>query len=314
MAMLRTMLSIKSVCGGIGQLHVVHVDHGLRGSESTADAQWLAQQCDALQTPLTICHGDVRRLAAAQGDGLEAAARDQRYRLLTQAAEQIGARYVAMGHNANDQTETVLFRLLRGSGIRGLSGIRNNRPLSPSVTLVRPQLGCWHKDLVNYLKRIGQPFREDQPNRDTRFTRNRIRHDLLPRLRSDYNERIEEALLRLAEQATAAEQLIETEADHLLARCALQLGPHLAKGLATGANVVLTLQTAPLRQQTELLVSEAIRLAWRQAHLPEQAMTYRRWQQLAQFAQAPKATGRLQLPGKVQAPISAAQLMLSQHG
>ena len=242
-----------------------------------------------------------------------AAARDQRYQLLAQTAEKIGARYVATGHTADDQAETVLFRLLRGSGLRGLSGIRASRPLSPSVTLVRPLLGCRREDLASYLNLLGQPFREDRTNSDTRFTSNRIRLDLLPRLRSDYNVRIEEALSRLAEQATAARQLIEAEADQLLAHCAMQFGPHLADRLATGATVVLTLQTAPLRKQAELLVCETIRLAWRQAHLPEQAMNHRWWQQLAQIAQTSEVPISLHLPGKIQATVSNSQLVLSQQ-
>ena len=314
MALLRAMLTMKSIHGGNGRLHVVHIDHRLRGHESTADAQWLIRQCELLDTPLTVCQCNVRPWAAAQGDGVEAAARDQRYRLLTQTAEKIGARYVATGHTADDQVETVLFRLLRGSGLRGLSGIQESRPLSPSVTLIRLMLGCRHEELASYLNLLGQPFREDRSNGDTHFTRNRIRHNLLPGLRSDYNRQIDAALLRLAEQAEAAQQIIEAEAERLLAHCAMQLGPHRADELAKGADVVLTLQTAPLRQQTELLVCEAIRLAWRQAHLPEQAMTHRWWQRLAQLTQTSGTTNSLHLPGKIQASASNLQLVLSQHG
>jgi len=313
MALLRAARTVKSICGGKGRLHVVHVDHRLRGPESTADAQWLARQCELLKTPLTICQGDVRPLAMAQGDGVEAAARDQRYQLLTQTAEQIGARYVVTGHTSDDQVETVLFRLLRGSGLRGISGIRGNRPLSHSVTLVRPLLDCWRRDLVKYLNSLGQPFREDLTNNDTHFTRNRIRLDLLPRLRSDYNKKIDAALLRLAHQAAAATQRIEGEAQQLLARCAMPIDPRSTDALATGTEAVLILRTAPLARQSELLACEAIRLAWRQAHLPEQAMSQHWWQKLAHFAQSTEAAVALQLPGKIQATHSGFHLVLSHH-
>jgi tRNA(Ile)-lysidine synthase len=311
MALLRAMLTIKGEFGGMGQLRVVHIDHGLRGSDSTADAQWLAHQCDLLGIPLTVCQSDVRSLATSQGDGLEAAARDQRYQQLTLVAEQTGARYVVTGHNANDQAETVLFRLLRGSGLRGLVGIRKYRPLSPSITLVRPLLGCWRKDLVSYLNSLKQPFREDRTNQDTQFKRNRIRLDLLPHLRSEYNVRIDEALLHLSEQAAVAGQFIETEAEKLLALCDLEIALQPKGAQLASHGVVLRLHTAPLEMQSEQLVCEAIRLAWRQAQLPEQAMTQKKWQQLAQLAQSAKTSTALNLPGKIQATVSDGQLVLA---
>lgn len=320
MALLRAMLFTKGECGGTGRLHVVHVDHGLRGPDSTADAQWLVQQCHLLGIPLTVCQGNVRHLAAVQGDGLEAAARDLRYQRLTQIAEQIGARYVVTGHTSNDQAETVLYRLLRGSGIRGLVGIRKCRPLSPSISLIRPLLSCWHEDLVSYLNSLKQPFREDQTNNDTHFTRNRIRLDLLPRLRSEYNVRIDVALLRLSEQAVATGQFVETEAEQLLALCDLKITSQSTGVQPAGRGAVLTLQTAPLEMQSELLVCEAIRMAWRQAQLPEQAMTHHWWQQLAQLAQANQMaqlaeTSRvLHLPGKIRASVSGSQLVLARSG
>ena len=118
-------------------------------------------------------------------------------------------------------------------------------------------------------------------------------------------------MLRLAEQAAAAERLIETEANQLLGHCGVQIGPHPADAPATGADALLTLQTAPLANQSDLLVCEAIRLAWRQAHLPEQAMSHHWWQQLAQLAQSTETRKALHLPGKIEATVSLSQLVLS---
>lgn len=333
MTLLRAMLAVKAECGGVGRLFVVHVDHQLRGDESTADAEWIAQECESLRVPLSVCHCSAEQLASnAHGDGLEAAARSERYRLLTETAERLGARYVATGHTFDDQAETVLFRLLRGSGIRGLAGMAPSRPLGQSVTLVRPLLACRRAELLAYLQSLGQLFRDDASNSDRRFTRNRIRHDLLPRLRSDYNAEIDAALVRLAEQAFSAQQFIEAEADRLLLRCAVEIatercGSEQGSCGKPASTIVLAIETAPLAEQPELLVCEALRLAWRRASLPEQAMTHRWWQQLAALARRPAAQSTpglpiasgqsapfglsLNLPGNIQAQRVDSRLVLS---
>ena len=122
---------------------------------------------------------DVDRLAAQAGDGLEAAARKARYRFLEQAAGRMGARFVATAHTADDQAETILHRIVRGTGVRGLAGMARVGPAGTchaDPTL----LGIRRDELRAYLDALGQPYRHDPSNADRRFTRNRIRHGLLP--------------------------------------------------------------------------------------------------------------------------------------
>src|SRR5262249_20572855 len=134
-------------------------------------------------------------------------------------AEQVGARYVATGHTADDQVETVLHHILRGTGIDGLAGIRRTRAISPSVALVRPLLWARRSDVLSYLQALGQEFRIDRSNEDVRFTRNRIRNELLPELRQNFNQNVDDALLRLASQAAEAQQVISEAAGALMERC-----------------------------------------------------------------------------------------------
>jgi tRNA(Ile)-lysidine synthase len=180
MALLRALIQLKAEAGGAGQLFVGHVNHQLRGEESHADEGWLREQCERLDVPLFVESVNTVQQAADDGDGVEAAAREGRYRALTRMAEGAGARYVAVAHTRDDQVETVLQRLLRGTGLRGLSGMPTSRMLSPSVTLVRPMLACRRSDVLEYLAAIGQSHRQDATNEAVWFTRNRLRHECYP--------------------------------------------------------------------------------------------------------------------------------------
>ncbi|MCA9231718.1 MAG: tRNA lysidine(34) synthetase TilS [Planctomycetales bacterium] len=303
-ALLRALLELKHRHGGAGRVVALHVNHHLRGDESEADAVWCRRQCESLQVPITILNGDVSARAEAEGDGIEAAARKLRYELLTQAAEQCGSRYLATAHSRDDLIETLLFRMLRGSGLQGLRGIPFKRQLSTVVTLVRPLLGCSRNSLESYLHDIGQTYRTDSSNQDSQFSRNQIRNKLLPMLRAEYNPEVDAALLRLASQADEAQEYIESQAQVLLSKT---LGRPVAPSLSCQE---LAFALEPFTQANNIMVCEALRLAWRQASLPEQSMTYDWWRKLAGLARNPSVGSTLNLPGGVQASIAAGRLLL----
>jgi tRNA(Ile)-lysidine synthase len=297
MALLRALLEAKQQVGGAGRLFVGHVDHSLRGDDSTADADWLADQCRRLGVPLFIEKADVGAIAEIRGDGMEEAARTTRYTILTRMAEALGARFVVFGHHRDDQIETILFRLLRGSGLRGLAGMPATRPLSRSVTATRPLLGVGRNEIESYLMAIGQGTRQDETNLDAEIAaRNSIRHELLPRIKQRFGNGAEAALLRTAEQAAEAQTLIDLLASELLEKCQRRF-----ERSPGGDVMAVTLAVTPLADQLPLLASEALRSAWRDAAWPEQAMTYAWWRQLAQFAQLPEVSPPLNLPGDIHA-------------
>lgn len=192
-------------------LHVAHLHHGLRGEAADADLRFVAELARRWELPITTAHVDVRNLARRHRLSLEEAARQARYGFLARVAGQIGARYVAVGHHADDQAETVLMHLLRGSGLAGLRGmlpitqLREYHILSaeeacvPADTmLIRPLLQITRAEIEAYCVARGLENRTDLSNFDTTLFRNRLRHEVLPYLRQ-INPRISERLRNLAE-------------------------------------------------------------------------------------------------------------------
>jgi tRNA(Ile)-lysidine synthase len=227
--------------------------------------------------------------------------RGERYSLLTEMAEEVGARFVPVAHTRDDQVETVLFRLLRGSGLRGLAGMPRTRSLAPSVTLVRPLLAISRADVLSFLTRRNQAWRDDATNADLAYARNRLRHEVLPTLRQLVD--VDGALLRAAEQAREVYSLLEPRIEQLYAACDVST-------TAAGA----TLEVAPLGDQPSVLVTETLRSVWRRAGWPEQAMNRAWWTALAELALSPAGGQPLNLPGNVLARRSGEQLVFVRLG
>jgi tRNA(Ile)-lysidine synthase len=208
-------------------LVVAHLNHQLRGQDSDLDEEFVvalhAQLLAAGRPNLTLCRTrrDIAALAREARANLEAVARRERYRWLAEVARDHRIKYIATGHTAYDQAETVLHRLLRGTGLRGLRGIAQRRELEPDMFLVRPLLSATRKEILSYLRNLEQPYREDASNRDLRYTRNRIRHGLLPLLAQQYNPAIVRILASLAEQAEEMYHTEEAAALALLAEAEL---------------------------------------------------------------------------------------------
>lgn len=210
------------------RLHVAHLDHGLRGAEAQADARFVAAFAADLGLPCTVAAADVQALATAGGLSLEEAARQARYRFLAGAARAADADTIAVGHNADDQAETVLMHFLRGSGVAGLRGMLPKAPLAEyrlgqpadavaGLWLVRPLLAIPRRAIVAYCARHGLQPRFDQSNEDTTFFRNRLRHELLPIL-EQYNPAIRGVLTHTAEVLAGDHQVLHAEVQAAWAR------------------------------------------------------------------------------------------------
>jgi tRNA(Ile)-lysidine synthase len=282
-ALLRGLLD-----AGIGPLTVAHFNHRLRGAESEADAEFVRELAAEFGLPFRLGGADVG--AAAAGDNLEATARRLRYGWLEDAALETGAEWVATGHTADDQAETVLHRIIRGTGLQGLRGIaesRRGKGLVPSALIVRPLLSVTRADILSYLNELGRTFREDASNADLGFTRNRIRHELLPLLKT-FNPAIVEVLGRLAVQADEAHQVIEEEATWLLSQAVLPR-----------AGDLYVLDAEKLSGWRDYLLREAVRMTWASLGWPLDGMTADHWQRLVEIVR-----GRLpaaDFPGGVHA-------------
>lgn len=234
-------------------IHVAHLDHGWRGSESARDAEFVRRLAMRCKVPVTVGHVDPGTWRVAGTDGarrrqssLEARARSVRRRFLRQTAAAVGATRIALGHTRDDQAESLLLRLLRGSGRLGLAGIY---PVVDGC-FIRPLLDIRRRDILEYLRRRRQPYRSDSTNRDLGLTRNRIRHRLIPRLARDYNPEVIEAL------AGAADLLRDEEAylsDLAEAACA-RLIRATPQGVAFGLE--------ELRELPPALLRRVVRMAW----------------------------------------------------
>mgnify|MGYP001593814844 FL=1 len=161
---------------------LVHVHHGLRGRAADRDARFVEELGKKLGLPAVVVHAPVRTAAAKRGLGLEEAGRKLRYRALAARAKRGRFTAVATGHQLDDQAETVLLHLLRGTSLEGLGGIPVKRPLAPGVELIRPLLPLTREEILLYLKIHDLDWREDASNRDSKFTRNWVRRDILPKL------------------------------------------------------------------------------------------------------------------------------------
>jgi tRNA(Ile)-lysidine synthase len=217
-----------------GRLQVVaaHLDHHLRPS-SGDDARFCRALCDRLGVRLHVGSADVRSRAQRDKGGLEQAARQARYAFLRRVKDEEGATAIALAHTRDDQAETLLLRLLRGAGSRGLSAMR-----ARAGDLWRPLLGMARDEVLSHLRARGLGFREDPSNSDAVHVRNRVRHELLPYLESRFNPRVREALARSAALLAEEAAFIEGQAETLVARA----------GRRGGGEVVLpreALRTAP---------------------------------------------------------------------
>lgn len=301
-ALLRSLIALKR--GGAGRICAAHLNHQLRGPQSDADETFVVELCRRLGVPCEVSRLEAGQLAAGAHDGLEAAARQLRYAFFRQAALRLGARYVVTGHTADDQAETILHRILRGTGIAGLAGMARFRPLGPGCALARPLLGVRRAELVGYLAALQQPYRSDQSNEDRRFTRNRIRHDLLPRLRRDFNPSVVDALLRLGAMADEVYQLVEHFADQLGQRCVTRREPR-----------EIRIDRRCLAGQPHSLIRQVFIAVWKQAGWPLQAMGFAQWELLARMAspscaESSPGSRRRFLPGDVLVEVQEDTLLL----
>jgi tRNA(Ile)-lysidine synthetase, N-terminal domain/tRNA(Ile)-lysidine synthetase, C-terminal domain len=190
MALLHVMAALRR--GLDIDITAAHVDHGLR-SGAREEQDYVEASCRQLEVDFWSCRIDARQIAACEQKTLEEAGRDERYRFFREIARKKGAGLIATAHHRDDVAETVLLHLLRGSGLKGLRGI-----LPRQGDLLRPLLCVDKEDILLYLKRGNIRYYIDESNEDLRFTRNRIRHELIPLLQSGYNVRIVDNLNQLA--------------------------------------------------------------------------------------------------------------------
>jgi tRNA(Ile)-lysidine synthase len=298
-ALLRALLSIRQSSTGI---LAAHFNHRLRGADSDGDEEFVRVLCQRLSVPLHVASWERDHSAIASshhGEGLEGLARSARYQFLQRVAEESGCRHVVTGHTLDDQVETILHRVIRGTGLRGLAGIPFVRSLGPALTLVRPLLKASRADVLAYLSKLGQVFCVDDSNAAEQYTRNKLRHRLLPLLRDEFNPGVAEALARLGHLAAEFTQFVDESVAPLLEL--VRIGTDQES---------LELNCREFGSTNRFLIRETLIRAWERANWPAGQMGFSDWDRLADLALAP-LDARHMFPGGILAEKQGHHLRLT---
>ncbi|HEX6494976.1 MAG TPA: tRNA lysidine(34) synthetase TilS [Acidobacteriaceae bacterium] len=212
-ALLLAMVDLRAETGIV--LAAIHVHHGLRGADADGDAKFVAELASRLDVPLCTKRGNVASLAAERGNGIEEAARALRYASFQELLAADDTDTVATAHTMDDQAETVLMKMLRGAWTEGLAGIAPVVTVNGKGRIVRPLLEVTRAEVIAYLEDREQPWREDSTNQELTFTRNRVRHVLMPKLR-EFQPRIAVQLSRMAAVARDEEAWWDRELTRIL--------------------------------------------------------------------------------------------------
>ena len=288
MALLHLLLALHEQLDWRLRLHIAHLNHGMRGAEGEKDAAFVQAAADSLSLPCTIEKRNVPELATAAGVGVEEAGRNQRYAFFGRVCLQTGAKIVAVGHQADDHAETILHRILRGTGLRGLVGIPRSRMLSPTdgPRVIRPLLRLHRRDLVNFLDDAGVAYREDHTNDSDEPMRNRIRNRILPRLEAEVNPQVRDALIRLGEQAEWLEDFLRETVQRTFDTL-----------IISRTDQTLTINADALIRKSRIVQTELVRLAYISFGLGEQNLGFANLVAVLELIADPSSGKRATLPG-----------------
>jgi tRNA(Ile)-lysidine synthase len=286
---------------------VAHFNHQLRAESAQADADFVQTLAEQWQLPFYGESYPVRQFAAAHKQSFEQAARQLRYAFLGRVAATMGANKVAVGHSADDQAETVLMHLLRGSGLSGLAGMRPrfrladlalDPPALPHLNLIRPLLSRSRVEIEAYCQAQALLAREDRSNQDPAFFRNRLRHDLLPYLER-YNPKIRHRLSQTAQILAADVEFLTEQARQLWPQLVREeTAQHLELDLSGWAGRPLALKRA------------LVRLAYQKLQPPALDLTFSQVQRVVEIADRAETGLTAVLPHQVRATISYDRLHL----
>jgi tRNA(Ile)-lysidine synthase len=202
--------------GHLKKLVLVHINHSLRGKESDKDELLVKQFAKKLKIPVYSFRVDTRAHAIEKRIGIEEAARNLRYEKIAEVAEKKKCQFIATAHTANDQAETVLMNIVRGSGLNGLQGIPEARKLAGGLKLIRPILSINKKWLLDFAAEHRIPYREDLSNDSLDFQRNRIRHLVLPKLEKAFKGRdVYSGFAKMTQNIAGIAEYIESEVESL---------------------------------------------------------------------------------------------------
>jgi len=303
-ALLRTLAAQSSELGII--LHAAHLHHGLRGAEADLDQEFAASLAQSLNIPFHTHQVDIAAEAEIAGESTEEAARRLRYTWFRQLMSSGPIDAVATAHTLDDQAETVLGKFLRGAWTEGLSGIHPVVEF-PEGRILRPLLRATRKQVEAYLTSLGQTWREDSSNRDPAYTRNRLRHQLLPEIEL-WNPRIREHLAAMAELARDEEAWWQQEIASLAQQLLLTGRPVRGGGRANTADSAIAIDRVRLAAESVAIQRRLLRHAAAGLGV---SLGFEATEELRRLTLSGRAGQKLALPGPLTAERTPRELRLS---
>lgn len=297
--------AICCISNGRAKLIIAHIDHGLRGSESDADREFVRQLAIGLNLPCEIVR--LHEFGEVSATASEEKLRTARHRHLRRLAEKHSAAWIATAHHADDVVETLLHRLLRGSGPRGLASIPPTRSLSQNLSLVHPLLSATRADVLTYVEQHGLQFRIDQSNSSERYTRNRIRMQLLPLLREFAgSSQLDRRLWQSAQQVRELQEFVERAGHDWFKNSSVS---EISGGVQ--------FHSAAFEVPEWCVIREGLVQLWHSQRWPLQEMNAQHWARLARLlkpATTSKHPRRLQLPGGILVTMRRGMIRFTREG
>lgn len=255
-------------------LSIVHVNHGIRGKEAEEDANYVAQLADEWNLPFFLIHEDVKTLAKQKGKTEEEAGRDLRYDEFERIRKEQGADWIAVAHHQDDQAETILFQMLRGSSVRGIMGMPPKRG-----NIIRPLLNMNRRQIENYLAQENITYRQDYTNEDTKYARNYIRKELLPQLEQNLNSQAARHITEMASDAREWLTYIEKQAK-----------PVAKELISENEAGEIVLDIPALMQQEKVICDEVLRMYFEKGICGAKDITRKHYEQVRELWE--KETGK----------------------
>ena len=268
-------------------LHIAHLNHMLRKDEADSESLFVSNLAKKLKLPLSLEHIEVKDFAKKMKLSIEEAARKLRYDFFLKVAKENFISKIALGHNNNDQAETVLMRFLRGSGISGLRGIPAKRKLD-SCLIIRPLIEIRREQILRFLSLRNIPYRSDSSNLNNLYFRNRIRNELIPYLEKSYNPNIKEILANFAENISDDFDFLERS------------GQNRFKAVrANSAEGEITISSKKFSALHKALQKLVARLAVKELKGDLRRIDYRHWKELEDLLGKRPKNSIVDLPGGV---------------
>lgn len=284
------------------RLLIAHMNHCLRGAESDRDQAYVEAAGRSLNIPVAVCRQNTKKFSRLHKLNLESAARRQRYDFFSRLGEEHGIEVIATAHTEDDQSETVLMRIIRGAGLRGLSGIPVKNVVS-KITVIRPLIDVSRREIQLYLASKNIRPRIDSSNREPKFFRNRIRLSLLPLLQRDYNPDIKDCLLNTAELARRDYEYLDFVYKNKFKR--------LARIKADGGIVFLL---ADIGKQYTSVKRGLIRQAIGCLRGSLDNIEYRHWKEIESLIQARRDNAVVNLPNNIIVEKAGRRLRIAVRG